>query len=85
MKLSQETVAVYSIGTVLIGAALWLVTATVTQAEFDQHVSDKQCERATDRWIKKRNQLDERPEDKKLIQDERQALKDQEQQCGKKS
>lgn len=72
----------YGVGTVLVGAALWLVSNTVSQDEFDEHVATKQCERATDRWIKKKNQLDERPHDQRMIEDERQALEDKVQQCG---
>ncbi len=84
MKLTQEAIAMYSIGTVLIGAALWMVTTTVTQAEFDEHVASNDCRRATDRWITKANQLDARPKDKGLKKEERQAREDKNLQCGKK-
>ena len=74
----------YAIGTALIGAALWLVTSTVTQADFDEHVKSKQCERATDNWITAANQLDQRPKDGGLKQRERKARTLREQQCAKK-
>ncbi len=73
----------YVIGTVLTSIALWVATQTTSQAEFDQHVADGQCERATDRWVKKANQLDQRPADKMLIQEEREAKETKLQQCSK--
>lgn len=84
MKLTQEAIAVYSIGTVLVGAALWVVTSTVTQADFDEHVANNDCRRATDRWITKANQLDARPGDKGMKKEERQAREDKNRQCKKK-
>ena len=74
----------YSIGTVLTAVALWLVTSTVTQAEFDTHVANNDCRRATDRWITKANQLDARPKDGGLKKEERKAREDKNQQCAKK-
>ncbi len=82
-SMKQEAIAVYAVGTVLISVALWFASQTTSQEEFDLHVTDKQCERATDRWIKKANQLDERPADKMLIQQEREAKEMKLQQCSK--
>ena len=74
----------YAIGTALIGIALWIVTTTVTQADFEEHVANNDCRRATDRWITKANQLDQRPTDRGLKKEERQAREDKNRQCKKK-
>ena len=83
--MKAEVISVYAVGTVILSALVWGYTEITPKADFDQHVADKQCERATDRWITAANNLDKRPEDQSLKKAERQASSDKEQQCKKTS
>ena len=87
MKLSdlkQETAAVYITGAIITSIAIWFVTQTVSQDEFDEHVASKQCKEATSEMLYWEQEERKNPKSELVQTNLNKARKIKEQQCSGK-